>query len=201
MNAAYPTLQPDTLHQRYEGEIVEFSIAPVLPAGMSTNLSTGIIEGAPVELEPKATYNVIAKNETGSFDTELVFIAALGPDFGNDVCIKVRRMQLKANDYEKIVLQTKMGEILHRLDNIETVLSCQLAQAGPKDATTEMLDNMRAGITQMAAQVAEVESFKADLAQLMSGLLVPELRAGEAPSMVLTPEEWYTKQSWLEDKF
>jgi uncharacterized repeat protein (TIGR01451 family) len=48
------------------GAVVAFAIAPALPAGLSLDPATGIIQGAPVTLSPSAIYTVTASNSGGA---------------------------------------------------------------------------------------------------------------------------------------
>lgn len=69
----YPKLRPLSLLPTVEGENLEFSVIPSLPAGLSLDSATGTISGTPTEIKPKTNYKVTAKNETGSCDADVCF--------------------------------------------------------------------------------------------------------------------------------
>lgn len=48
------------------GAILNYSVSPVLPAGLSFNSTTGVISGMPTAITAKANYTVVASNDVGS---------------------------------------------------------------------------------------------------------------------------------------
>ena len=51
------------------GTVVDYSIAPALPAGLSLDMASGVISGTPSELSPATDYTVTATNSGGSATT------------------------------------------------------------------------------------------------------------------------------------
>ena len=75
---AYPVRRPvEGLLPTFAGEVDEFSISPALPAGLELNTSTGEIKGTPKEVTEERTYEVVAKNDTGSTTSSLKFAVHL----------------------------------------------------------------------------------------------------------------------------
>lgn len=75
----YPKLRPLTLNPSYDGDNVEFSLSPALPAGVTIDPATGVISGAPTVIAPKTVYKVVAKNETGSCEADVAFSVEVLP--------------------------------------------------------------------------------------------------------------------------
>ena len=51
------------------GAVASYSITPALPAGISLNLTTGVISGSPTAQSSQTTYTVTATNATGNTNT------------------------------------------------------------------------------------------------------------------------------------
>jgi hypothetical protein len=62
------------------GSVNAFSISPTLPAGLSLDVSTGIISGTPNGAAPQATYEVTARNAGGSATANLTITVAAVPN-------------------------------------------------------------------------------------------------------------------------
>jgi len=62
------------------GAITAYAVSPALPAGLSMDLSTGIISGTPTTPTPQATYTVTGSNSAGSTAASLtVIVSGLAP--------------------------------------------------------------------------------------------------------------------------
>jgi len=101
----YAKLRPLTINPTYEGDNVEFTISPSLPAGVSIDPASGIISGTPTEIKPRTTYKVVAKNETGSCDAELAFSVEVSPptDLDYERILPVYYMNEDVGDLEPSV--------------------------------------------------------------------------------------------------
>jgi hypothetical protein len=53
------------------GAVASYSVSPALPAGLSLNTSTGIIDGTPTAVTSKSSYTVTASNSAGSTTASL----------------------------------------------------------------------------------------------------------------------------------
>eukprot|EP00929_Paragymnodinium_shiwhaense_P049301 TRINITY_DN24877_c0_g1_i1.p1 TRINITY_DN24877_c0_g1~~TRINITY_DN24877_c0_g1_i1.p1 ORF type:complete len:1063 (+),score=301.91 TRINITY_DN24877_c0_g1_i1:64-3252(+) len=70
----YPVNRPvEDLAPTYKGEVDEFSVSPELPAGLSLDKGNGLISGTPTEVVEEKTYEVQAKNTTGSTSANVTF--------------------------------------------------------------------------------------------------------------------------------
>ncbi len=70
-NTAIAPLTPTVV-----GEVTSYGVSPALPAGLSLNITTGVISGTPTEVGAKADYTVKATNAAGS-TTATVSIAVM----------------------------------------------------------------------------------------------------------------------------
>lgn len=79
LSEAYPVLRSMSINPTVEGEVDEFSVSPALPEGIALDEKTGQISGIPKAVAAATTYEVTAKNETGSTKTALAFVVKVMP--------------------------------------------------------------------------------------------------------------------------
>uniref|UniRef100_A0A7S4UC93 Uncharacterized protein n=1 Tax=Alexandrium monilatum TaxID=311494 RepID=A0A7S4UC93_9DINO len=72
-------LVPMTLTPSVQGQVEEYSVFPDLPAGLRLDPQTGVISGSPTEVAGEATYEVTAKNSSGSSTVALTFAVKRTP--------------------------------------------------------------------------------------------------------------------------
>lgn len=61
------------------GTVTNYSVTPALPAGLSLNMTSGVISGTPTASAAQATYTITAKNGDGSTTFGWVLTVSAGP--------------------------------------------------------------------------------------------------------------------------
>ena len=83
------------------GAVTSFSVAPVLPAGLSLSTSTGTISGTPMTVTPTASYIVTASNSGGSITATLIITvndqAPAGLQYTTSVAVYTLEKQIPVN--------------------------------------------------------------------------------------------------------